>query len=88
MTTSSCQLQINRLTNLPEEDLTELERQWTAQGKSASRKRYLRYYYRNREKYLIKRFITKKTKRGETTSRSGTPDDYIEIITITSGLIV
>lgn len=70
--------QSNPLRNLTEDEIAEIDSFWRLEGKSASRRRYLRYYYRNRESFLIK-------KRGVARNKS---DQYIEKVTIKSGLIV
>lgn len=75
--TSSCQSQENRLGNLSEEELKLLEDKWNQEGKTASRKRYLRYYYRNRERLITERILVKRNKK----------DDLIETVHIQSGLI-
>lgn len=70
--------QSNPLRNLSEEELEEIDRLWRLEGKSASRRRYLRYYYRNRERFLIKKRDVSRNK----------PDQYIERVEVKSGLIV
>lgn len=70
--------QSNPLRNLTEEELAEIDSFWREEGKSASRRRYLRYYYRNREKFLIKK----------RNGARGKPNEYVEKVTIKSGLIV
>jgi hypothetical protein len=61
--------------------LDALERTWLSQGKSLSRIRYLRYYYRNRERYLSK------SKKSKNTSRTAPLDEFVEKVDIKPGLI-
>lgn len=82
---SSC---ASKLNNLTDQELQQMEIEWEKQGKSPSRKRYLRYYYRHREKYLIRKVLFKRNGRGETTSRQAVPDEFVERVEIKSGLII
>ena len=48
-----------KIKNISPEELLILEAKWEQEGKTKSRRRYLRYYYRNRERYLNRKSFKK-----------------------------
>ena len=88
MDINTSQLRENKeLGNVRGTALKRLEALWDAQGKTPERKRWLRYYYRNRERFLAKRTEAKRV--GKTTVRvRAIPENYVEEVEVKPGLIV
>ena len=88
MDISTSQLKEDReLGNVRGLALKRLEALWDAQGKTPERKRWLRYYYRNRERFLAKRTEAKRAGRTPVRVRD-IPENYVEEIEVKPGLIV
>lgn len=87
MGTATSQLKETNLGNVEGEALEELERRWDTEGKSPAKKRWLRYYYRNRERFLAKRTEAKKTTTSRYPRTRTIADEYVEKVDIKPGLI-